>query len=103
MKIFLELSIFEYISYGEFVKLVVCVSLDVVEYLIPSLMTPFVGDIFDLVGLAASFYMFKWIGLFAALELVPWFDILPINIVTWIIWVLSRRWKEFPGTINWER
>ena len=97
------MSIFEYISYGEFVKLVVCVSFDVVEYIIPVLMTPFVGDVFDVVGLAASVYMFKWIGLFAVLELVPWFDILPINIITWIIWVLSKRGKELAGAMNWER
>ncbi|MDQ1280733.1 MAG: hypothetical protein QG670_1996 [Thermoproteota archaeon] len=96
------MSIFEYISYGEFVKLVVCVSLDVVEYLIPSLLTPFVGDIFDVVGLATSLYMFKWIGLFSVLELVPGLDILPINIITWLIWILSKRGKGFADSRKWE-
>ncbi|UCH37096.1 MAG: hypothetical protein JSV76_05250 [Candidatus Bathyarchaeota archaeon] len=84
-------SIFEFISYGEFTRLVVCLTLDIVEYFLPFLLTPFVGDIFDVVGLVSSLFMFRWIGLFALLELVPGFDPLPINVLTWLIWVLNRR------------
>jgi hypothetical protein len=84
-------SIFEFISYGEFTRLVVCLTLDIVEYLLPFLLTPFVGDIFDVVGLVSSLFMFRWIGLIALLELVPGFDTLPINVLTWLIWVLNRR------------
>ena len=87
-------SIFEYISYGELIRLIVCVSLDLVEYFIPFLLTPFVGDIFDIIGLVTCLYMFRWIGLFSALELVPGLDSLPINVLTWVIWVLSRRWEN---------
>lgn len=96
------MSIFEYISYGEFIRLVVSLSFDVVEYIIPSLMTPFVGDIFDIVGLASSIYMFSWIGLFAALELIPWFDIIPINTITWLLWVVSKRWDNIANAMRWE-
>jgi hypothetical protein len=84
-------SIFEYLSYGELTKLVICASLDGVEYLIPFLLTPLVGDLFDVVGLATCLYMFRWIGLVAILELVPGFDLLPLNVLTWVIWMLSRR------------
>ncbi|MHA2408506.1 MAG: hypothetical protein ACXACA_09095 [Candidatus Ranarchaeia archaeon] len=87
-------SLFEYISYGEFTRLIVCLTLDVVEYLLPYLLTPFVGDIFDIVGLVTCLYMFKWIGLFSLLELVVGFDPLPINILTWLIWFLNRRRGE---------
>ncbi|MFH0748716.1 MAG: hypothetical protein V1915_02195 [Candidatus Bathyarchaeota archaeon] len=52
-------SIFEHLSYGELIRLIVCLSLDGVEYLIPLFLTPFVGDIFDVVGLATSLSMFR--------------------------------------------
>jgi len=94
--------IFEYISYGEFTRLIVCLSIDAVEYVIPLLLTPLVGDIFDVVGLTSCLYMFRWIGLFAVLELVPGLDVLPINVLTWVLWVLSRRWDDIMGAMRWE-
>lgn len=87
-------SIFEYISYGEFIRLIVCLTIDGIEYIIPMLLTPFVGDIYDMVGLVVSLYMFGWIGLISALDLVPGLDILPITTITWFIWVVSRRRKD---------
>ena len=94
-------SIFEYISYGALIKLIVCLSLDGVEYVISILLTPFVGDIFDVVGLVTSLYMFGWIGLFSALELVPGLDFLPINVTTWLIWMVSRRWEDIVGAMRY--
>ena len=94
------MSIFEYISYGEFIRLVVCLSIDLVEYVIPFLLTPFAGDLYDIVGLAASLYMFGWIGLVSALDLVPGLDLLPMNTITWAIWVLSRHWKDIQGAMG---
>jgi len=83
--------IFEYISYGEFVRLIVCLTIDGIEYIIPILLTPLVGDIYDVAALITSIFMFGWIGLFSALDLIPGLDILPINTITWLIWVISRR------------
>jgi len=87
-------SIFEYVSYSEFIRLIACLTVDGIEYIIPFLPAPFFGDIYDVVGLVASLYMFGWIGLFSALDLIPGLDILPINTITWLIWVLSRRWED---------
>ena len=93
-------SIFEYISYGEFTKLIVCLSLDIVEYSIVLLLLPIIGDLYDFIGLAVCFYMFRWIGLLAILELIPGFDILPINVFTWLIWMVSRRWEDIVSTMR---
>lgn len=87
-------SIFEYISYGEFIRLIVCLTIDGIEYVIPILLTPFVGDIYNVIGLVTSLYMFGWIGLCSLLDFVPGLDILPINTITWMIWMLSKRWKN---------
>ena len=93
-------SIFEYISYGELIKLIVCLILDGAEYVISILLTPFVGDIFDIVGIVTSLYMFRWIGLISILELIPGLDILPINSITWLIWVISRRLEDITGVMR---
>lgn len=93
-------SIFRYLSYGEFIRFIVCLSLDGIEYFLPFLLTPFIGDIYDVVGLVTSLYMFRWIGLFSALELVPGLDILPINIITWLIWMVSRRRDDIMNAMS---
>ena len=83
-------------SFGEFTKLIFCLSLDIVEYLIPVFLLPsLVGDIFDGIAFLCCIYLFKWIGLISALDLVPGLDILPINTVTWIVWFILKRQKEF--------
>ncbi len=94
------MSVFQYISYGEFMRLVTCLSFDAVEYVVPVLLTPFVGDLFDIIGLATSLYMFGWIGLASALELIPGLDLLPINTLTWLLWVISRRWGEIRDAMS---
>ncbi len=88
------MSIFEYFSYGEITRLIVCIVLDVIEYVLPFLLTPVVGDLFDLIGIATCVYLFGRIGFVSVLELVPRFDVLPINIFTWVVWMLSRRWDD---------
>ena len=40
-------SILRVLSYTEFVYLVICLSIDIIEYVIPALMLPLIGDIFD--------------------------------------------------------
>jgi len=88
------MSIFKYVSYGEFVRLVVCLSIDVVEYIIPVLMLPLIGDLFDIVGVATSIYLFREVGLLSLLELVPGLDILPMNTITWFVWLILKRQRE---------
>lgn len=91
-------SIFEYVSYGELIRLIVCLVIDGVEYLVPILLTPFVGTIYSFIGFVTSLYMFGWIGLFSALDLVPGLDILPMLTVTWGAWMASRRWKDITSS-----
>lgn len=96
-------SIFEYISYGEFIRLIVCVTIDGVEYVIPIFLTPFVGTIYSFVGLVTSLYMFGWIGLISALDLISGLDILPMLTITWVVWVLSKRWGNIEDALRYGR
>jgi hypothetical protein len=75
----------------ELLFLSVCIILDISEYIVALLLLPVFGDILDLAGIFASFLMFKWIGFVAILELVPGADILPIFIITWILWYLTKK------------
>jgi hypothetical protein len=65
--------------------------LDIIEFVVPTLLTPVLGDILDVIGLLYCIYAFRWIGSIAILELVPFFDAFPINIITWFIWFYFRR------------
>lgn len=72
--------------------LFVCLSLDFVEYLVPPLMAPLVGDLLDLAGVIFCVVFFGWIGSISLLELIPGLDALPLFTVTWLVWyVLKRR------------
>lgn len=75
----------------ELLFLGICILLDISEYIAAMLLLPLFGDIFDLAGILGCFLMFQWIGLFSILELVPGLDILPIFIITWIIWYLTKK------------
>jgi len=88
------MSIFEFISYGEFTRLVVSLSIDVIEYIIPVLMLPLIGDLIDIVGVATAIYLYREVGLLALLELVPGLDFLPMNTVAWLVWLLLKRQRE---------
>ena len=72
----------------------VCVSLDLVEYLFPLLMMPVAGDPVDLVGITFSVFFFRWIGAITFLELIPGLDSLPIFTLAWLIWYLVKRKRE---------
>jgi len=78
----------------ELLFLSVCIILDVSEYMLAILLLPLFGDVFDLAGIFASVLMFGWVGLVALIELVPGADILPIFIITWIIWYLTKKRKR---------
>jgi hypothetical protein len=79
--------------WDEMVTLLVCVSLDVIEYIFPLLMIPVAGDLIDIIGLAFCTYFFNWIGLISVLELIPGLDALPIFTATWLIWYVLKRRK----------
>ena len=92
--------VLQLISFGEFTRLIVCIFLDVIEYFVPVLMTPVIGDILDAAGLIYCIYAFRGIGVVAVLELVPMLDPLPINLVTWGIWLYRRRIPRNKATLQ---
>ena len=75
----------------EILTLVLCVGLDVIEYLFPPLMMPVAGDLVDILGITVSVYFFNWIGAITFLELIPGLDSLPIFTAAWFIWYYSKR------------
>jgi hypothetical protein len=84
-----------WISYRELINLIICIFLDCLDYIIPILRLPLIGDLFDFLGLSIAFVLFGWIGIISLLEFVPNLDILPISTVNWIIWIYRRRSKEW--------
>lgn len=76
-------------TWEEMSTLVVCLALDLLDYLIPFMMTPLYGDMLDLTGIAFTIMFFNWIGAISILELVPGLDILPIYTITWATWYLN--------------
>jgi len=62
--------------------------------MIAILLLPIVGDLFDLIGIVACLAMFRWVGIISLFELVPGADILPIFIITWLIWYFLRKARK---------
>lgn len=82
------------LTYGEFVRLVVSLSIDIIEYVVPFLLLPVVGTLYAIIGFATSLYLYGWIGLLAALDLIPGLHIIPMNTVTWVVWFIVKRQNE---------
>ena len=84
------------LTWDELSTLAVCLSLDLLEYLIPFMMTPIFGDILDFTGITFALIYFNIYGAISILELIPGFDILPLYTITWITWYLhsSRTQKK---------
>ena len=78
----------------ELFSLVFCVILDVIEYAAVILMMPVVGDVFDVAGILVCLAVFRWIGLVSLVELVPGADVLPIFIITWLMWYFLKKQKK---------
>ena len=74
--------------------LIICIVLDVSEYMIAILLLPVVGDLLDIVGIVACFVMFRWVGVVSLFELVPGADIFPIFIITWLIWYFLKKARK---------
>lgn len=89
--------------WDEMVTLLVCISLDMIEYIFPLLLMPVAGDLVDIIGLSLCIYFFNWIGLISVLELIPGLDSLPIFTATWLIWyVLKRRQAKLKQDVELE-
>lgn len=83
------------LTWEEMSTLAVCLALDLLEYVIPLMMTPIFGDVLDLVGIAFALIYFNLYGAIAILELIPGSDALPIYTITWLTWYLqSSRVKK---------
>lgn len=78
----------------ELLTLVICVILDISEYMFGVLLLPLYGDFLDIIGIVACFAMFRLIGVVSLFELVPGLDVLPIFIITWLLWYLTKKRKE---------
>ena len=75
----------------ELLFLIVCVVLDISEYMFAVLLLPTVGDFLDIAGIIACFVMFRWVGVVSLVELIPGADIFPVFITTWLIWYYLRK------------
>ena len=78
----------------ELFSLILCVVLDISEYVAVVLTMPVVGDMLDVVGIIACLVMFRWIGFLSLFELVPGADIFPIFIITWLVWYFLKKQKR---------
>jgi hypothetical protein len=65
-----------------------------IEYALPVLMVPVMGDVFDIAGITFCVYFFSWIGFISLAELIPGLDFLPNFTFTWLIWYLMKRKKD---------
>ena len=78
----------------ELIGLILCLSLDIIEYVLRILLLPVAGDLIDIVGVILCLYLFRWVGAIALLELVPGLDILPIYLITWLFWYYLKKMGE---------
>ena len=78
----------------ELLFLIVCVVLDISEYMFAALLLPTVGDFLDIAGIIACFVMFRWVGVVSLVELIPGADIFPVFIITWLIWYYLRKSRK---------
>ena len=79
---------------SELLSLIVCILLDISEYVVMILVMPVVGDFFDILGTIACLLMFRLVGIISLLELVPGADIFPIFIITWVVWYYLKKRRE---------
>lgn len=88
------------LTWEEFIRLVICIFFDVVEFAFPFLLGPILGDILDIAGFWFGILMFGWIGCLTILEILPFADYFPIFIITWFIWYYRKKRRE---RREWER
>ena len=84
----------------EFISLIFCIILDVIEYAAAILIMPLAGDLFDVVGILFCILIFRWIGLFSFVELVPGADVFTIFIITWLIWYFLKKQRNITSKVQ---
>lgn len=82
------------LTLDELARLVVCIVFDLVEYAVPILLGPLVGDVLDIVGVGVGVLMFGWIGCLSLLEFLPMADVLPIFFFMWSVWYYLKKRRE---------
>jgi hypothetical protein len=80
-------------NWDELISMLVCASLDILEYILPFLLTPYIGDIIDFIGGVFCVISFGWLGFVALLEFIPGLDVLPVYTITWLLWYLIKKRK----------
>ncbi|MDH5451416.1 MAG: hypothetical protein OEX77_11095 [Candidatus Bathyarchaeota archaeon] len=88
---------------GELLSLIVCVLLDISEYVVQILVMPVVGDFFDILGTIACLLMFRWVGIISLIEFIPGADIFPIFIITWMVWYYLKKRRERKSRENQQK
>lgn len=78
-------------SWEEIATLLVCLTLDLIEFISPLFLTPLLGDVLDFMGFLFCVLCYNYLGALTLLELVPGLDIVPFFTVTWVIWYFLRR------------
>ena len=81
----------------ELLSIVVCILLDISEYVAVILVLPGVGDLLDIIGTISCLLMFRLVGIISIFEFVPGADIFPIYIMTWLIWYYIKKRAERYG------
>lgn len=76
-------------TWEELSTLAICLALDLLDYLVPFLVTPIYGDILDFAGIVFCVLYFNWIGALTFLEIIPGLDIIPIYSISWFTWYLN--------------
>lgn len=87
----------------ELLFLIICIVLDISEYIVTVLLLPSVGDLLDIIGIIACLVMFRWVGLVSLLELIPGADIFPIFVITWLVWYFLKTKKRLTAKTHLRR
>ena len=87
-------SALSFLSPNEFTALIISLSIDILEYIVPALMLPIIGTFYNLIGLLTSLYLYKGVGAISALDFIPGLDILPVNTISWVVWIFLKRQRE---------
>jgi hypothetical protein len=79
------------LTWEELLTLAVCLALDLIEYGVPILQAPFIGDIVDLMGIIYAFLHFGVMAALTLIELIPGLDLIPVFSITWFAWYIYRK------------
>jgi hypothetical protein len=78
----------------ELVSFILCLVLDISEYIAAILMMPVLGDMLDIAGIIMCLLMFHWVGVISLFELIPGADIFPIFVISWLAWYIMKKTRK---------